>query len=147
MYPQKPLQITVFINPGIRCEVDWSGPTMKSADVQTGEIIKVYLFVAKFPYSQYFYVEPWLDMKQDTWLRCYIHMYQFLGGVPVRTVCDNLKTGVSNIQKKVISSSITRSAWKSLLYRNVPIGIRKPKQKEFVEDCWENRNCNHWKTP
>lgn len=68
---------------GIRCEVDWSGPAMKYVDTQTGEIIKVYLFVAKLPYSQYSYVEPCLDMKQDTWLRCHIHMYQFFGGVPV----------------------------------------------------------------
>ena len=75
--------------PGIRCEVDRSGPTMKYVDVDTGEIVTVYLFVATLPYSQYSYVEPCLDMKQNTWLRCHINMYQFFGGVPVRTVCDN----------------------------------------------------------
>ena len=49
--------------PSIRCEVDWSGPTIKYVDSNTGEIIKVYLFVATLPYSQYSYVEPCLDMK------------------------------------------------------------------------------------
>ena len=80
--------------PGIIVEVDWSGPTMSYVDIETGELITVYLFVATLPYSQYSYVEACLDMKQDTWLRCHIHMYEFFEGVAIRTVCDNLKTGV-----------------------------------------------------
>jgi len=52
--------------PGIATEVDWSGPTMSYVDRDTGEVIPVYLFVATLPYSQYSYVEPCLDMKQDT---------------------------------------------------------------------------------
>jgi transposase len=44
--------------PGIVCEVDWSGKTMSIVDRSTAEIIKVYLFVATLPYSQYSYVEP-----------------------------------------------------------------------------------------
>ena len=75
--------------PGEKAEVDWSGPTMHYVDTVTGEIITVYLFVATLPYSQYSYIEPCLDMKMDTFLRCHIHMYEFFGGVPVRTVCDN----------------------------------------------------------
>ena len=59
-----------------------------------GEEIKVYLFVSCLSYSRYAYVEPTLDMKMDTWIRCNIHMYEHFGGVPIRTVCDNLKTGV-----------------------------------------------------
>lgn len=53
--------------PGIATEVDWSGPTMSYLDRDTGEVIAAYLFVATLPYSQYSYVEPCLDMKQDTW--------------------------------------------------------------------------------
>ena len=43
--------------PGIITEVDWSGPTMKTLNDDTGEIIPVYLFVATLSYSQYSYVE------------------------------------------------------------------------------------------
>ena len=43
--------------PGIITEIDWSGPTMKILNEETGEIIPVYLFVATLPYSQYLYVE------------------------------------------------------------------------------------------
>lgn len=51
--------------PGSTIEVDWSGPTM-SILTTDGERIKVYLFVATLPYSQYSFVKPCLDMKQDT---------------------------------------------------------------------------------
>ena len=33
-------------------------------------------------------------MKQGTWLKCHAHANWFFGGVPMRTVCDSLKTGV-----------------------------------------------------
>ena len=64
--------------PGECAEVDWSGPTMH------------YLFIGTLLYSQYSYVEPCLNMKMDTFIRCHIHMYEYFGGVPVRIVCDNL---------------------------------------------------------
>ena len=66
---------------GERAEVDWSGPTMHYVDMTTGEIITVYLFVGTLPYSQYSYVEPCLDMKMDTFIRCHTRMYEYFGGV------------------------------------------------------------------
>ena len=63
--------------PGDAVEVDWSGPTMTYTVRTTGEVITVYLFVGTLPYSQYSYVEPCLDMKQHTWLRCHVHMFEY----------------------------------------------------------------------
>ncbi len=80
--------------PGAVAEVDWSGPTMSYVDTSTGEIRTVYLFVDTLPYSQYSYVEPCLDMKMDSFIRCHVRMYGYFGGVTTRLVCDNLKTGV-----------------------------------------------------
>lgn len=82
---------------GQSCEVDWSGPTLGRGlvDPITGEVSKVYLFVGVLPFSQKAYFEPTPDMRERTWLRCHVHMYEFWGGVPERTVCDNLKTGVT----------------------------------------------------
>lgn len=80
----------LIYKPGVIVEVDWSDSTMSYVDRTTGEIITVYLFTATLSYSQYTYVKPCLDMKQNTWLGCHIHMYEFYGGVPIRTVCDNL---------------------------------------------------------
>lgn len=76
-------------------EVDWSGPTMRLVDPATGEVRKVYLFVACLPFSRYSYVEPTLDMKQDTWLLCHVHAFSFLGGATPCIVPDNLRTGVT----------------------------------------------------
>jgi transposase len=132
---EKSLTNHLIHKPGIRCEVDWSGPTMKYVDTDTGEVIKVYLFVATLPYSQYSYVEPCLDMKQNTWLRCHIHMYRFFEGVPVRTVCDNLKTGVIRHPKEgdIILNQAYEELGNHYCTAIMPTGVRKPKQKASVE--------------
>jgi transposase len=121
--------------PGARCEVDWSGPTMKYVDTDTGEVRKVYLFVATLPYSQYSYVEPCLDMKQNTWLQCHVNMYQFFHGVPVRTICDNLKTGVIKHPKEgdIVLNSAYEELGNHYCTAIMPTGIKKPKQKASVE--------------
>ena len=86
--------------PGYAIEVDWSGTKMHLADRVTGEVIDVYLFVAVLPFSQYTYIEPCLDMKEASWIGCHVHMLEFFGGVPVKIVCDNLKTGVTEHPKQ-----------------------------------------------
>lgn len=49
---------------------------------------------ATLPYSQLAYVEPCLNMNEQTWIGYNIHMFEYFGGVTLRIVCDNLKTGV-----------------------------------------------------
>lgn len=57
---------TMHINrkPGEQVEVDWAGGPTTIIDPDTGEIIKAYIFVGVMTYSQYAYVEAFLDMKQ-----------------------------------------------------------------------------------
>lgn len=120
--------------PGVTVEVDWSGPTMNIL-THEGEKIKVYLFVATLPYSQYSYVKPCLNMKQDTWLKCHVDMFEFFGGVPIKIVCDNLKTGVIRHPKE--GDIILNESYESLgQYYSVaimPTQVKKPKQKASVE--------------
>lgn len=80
---------------GMSIEVDWSGPTMELIDPVTGTRSKVYLFVACLPFSRYAFVEATLDMKQDSWLRAHVSMFEAFGGSVPRIVPDNLKTGVT----------------------------------------------------
>lgn len=47
--------------PGQSMETDWPGGTLKLIDRITGEEIKVYIFVAALPYSQFF-------MRKDFWI-------------------------------------------------------------------------------
>lgn len=121
--------------PGVVAEVDWSGPTMSYIDTSTGEIIKVYLFVGTLPYSQYSYVEPTLDMKMDTFIRCHIHMYEYFNGVTTRLVCDNLKTGVVSHPKEgeIVLTADYEAMGEHYMTAIMPAGVRKPKQKASVE--------------
>jgi transposase len=121
--------------PGMVCEVDWSGSTMQIVNRTTGEIIKVYLFVATLPYSQYSYVEPCLDMKQNTWLKCNINMFEFFGGSTVRVTCDNLKTGVVSHPKQgdIVLNEKYEDFGNHYLTAIMPAGVKKPKHKASVE--------------
>jgi len=115
--------------PGIICEVDWSGKTMSLVDSFTGELVKVYLFVATLPYSQFSYVEPCLDMKQNTWLNCHVNMYKHFGGSTIRLICDNLKTGVISHPREgdIILNDKYEDLGNHYLTAIMPAGVKKPK--------------------
>ena len=121
--------------PGLEVEVDWSGPSMKYTNPDTGESVTAYLFVAAMPYSQKSYVEATVSMNEQAWLSCHVNMFQFFGGTPVKIVCDNLKTGVTSHPKKgeiiLNESYLTLGEYYSVAI--MPTGVRKPKQKASVE--------------
>lgn len=52
--------------PGEQVEVDWASDPATIIDPNTGEIIKVYIFVGVMTYSQYTYVEAFLDMNYSS---------------------------------------------------------------------------------
>ena len=87
------------------------------------------------PYSQYSYVEATLNMKQNTWLLCHVHAYEFFDGVAVRTVCDNLKTGVIKHPREgeIILNEAYEALGRHYVTAIMPTGVRKPKQKPSVE--------------
>lgn len=64
--------------PGDAMQVDWAGNTIPCYDSVTGIEEKAYLFVAVLPCSCYTYVEACDDMKQENWLLCHIHAYEYL---------------------------------------------------------------------
>ena len=121
--------------PGVKTEVDWSGPTMSYVDVVTGEMVKVYLFVSTLPFSQYSYVEPTLDMKMDTFIRCHIRMFEFFQGVTTRLISDNLKTGVVSHPREgeIVLTADYEALGHHYMTAIMPTAVRKPKQKASVE--------------
>ena len=81
---------TMHINrkPGEQVEVDWAGDPATIIDPDTGEILKAYIFVGVMTYSQYAYVEAFLDMKQKSWITCtcpYVRVFW--------RCCQNTRTG------------------------------------------------------
>lgn len=121
--------------PGIITEVDWSGPTMKIVNNETGEVYTAYLFVGTLPYSQYSYAEATLSMDQDNWILCHVNMFNYFGGTTIRLVSDNLKTGV--IKHPKMGEIVLNEAYESLGEHYgmaiMPTGVRKPKHKASVE--------------
>jgi len=119
---------------GESIEVDWAGTTLKLIDRTTGEDIKVYVFVATLPFSQYSYAEGFLDMKSSSWLTAHIHMFEYFNGVAETLVPDNLRTGVN---KPDYAEPIINESYRELAdhYQTVivPTRVRKAKDKSSVE--------------
>ena len=67
---------TMHINrkPGEQIEVDWAGDPAQITDPDTGEIIPAFLFVGVRTYSQYPYVEAFIDEKQRAWITAHVHI-------------------------------------------------------------------------
>lgn len=121
---------------GQTIEVDWSGPTMQLTNPTTGEPLRVYLFVACLPFSRYAFVEPKLDMRQDSWLECHLAMYDWFGGTTPRLVPDNLKTGVVKHPRdgEIVLNDAYRELAAHYSAAVLPGRPRKPKDKPSVEN-------------
>jgi transposase len=121
---------------GQTVEVDWSGPTMQLADPVTGGMRKVFLFVGCLPFSRYAFVEPTVDMKQDTWLRAHVSMFEFFGGSVPRIVPDNLKTGVIRHPREgeVVLNDAYREMAAHYSAAVLPARVKHAKDKASVEN-------------
>lgn len=69
-------------------------------------------------------------------LRCHVHMYEFWGGVPERTVCDNLKTGVTKHPREgeIVLNDAYEALGEHYMTAIMPAQVRKPKQKASAEE-------------
>ncbi|GAA3198695.1 IS21 family transposase [Microbacterium terregens] len=125
---------------GQTVEVDWSGKTMQLTDPATGQQTRVFVFVGCLPFSRFAFVEPTLDMKQDTWLRAHVAMFDWFGGSVPRVVPDNLKTGV--IKHPAEGEVVLNDAYRELAAHYsaavLPGRVKKPKDKASVENTVGN---------
>jgi transposase len=128
------LTMPIRRKPGEVMEVDWAGTTLQIFDRSTGDTIPAYVFIATLPYSQFSYVEAFLDMKSANWLIAHIHALEYFGGVPETLVPDNLKTGVTKAHRE---EPLLNEAYREFAdyYRTVivPSRVRRPKDKASVE--------------
>ena len=128
---------TMHINrkPGEQVEVDWAGDPATIIDPDTGEIIKAYIFVGVMTYSQYAYVEAFLDMKQRSWINAHIHMYEYFGGVARILVPDNCKTAV--IHNGGFKDQQVNETYQEMAEHYgtaiIPARVRAPKDKPNAE--------------
>ena len=121
--------------PGEQVEVDWAGDPAHITDPDTGEIIDAYLFVGVMTYSQYAYVEAFVNEKQQAWITAHVHMYEYFGGVARILVSDNCKTAVIHNggwysqQLNAVYHEMAEHYGTAI----IPARVRKPKDKPNVE--------------
>lgn len=84
---------TMHINrkPAEQVEVDWAGDSAHITNPDTGEILDAYIFVGVMTYSQYPYVEAFMNEKQPSRITAHVHMYEYFGGVARILVPDNCR--------------------------------------------------------
>lgn len=75
--------------------IDYVGPTVDIIDPLTGEIRTAAIFVAVMGASNYTYVEATWDQTLPNWIASHVRAFQFLGGVPLLLVPDNLRSAVT----------------------------------------------------
>lgn len=120
---------------GQQIEVDWAGDTASVIDRDTGEFIKVYIFVAAMSYSTYAYAEAFPDMKQASWIKANVHMLEYIGGVPKMIVPDNTSTAVNHNDIRN-EREINKSYQEFAEHYNtaiIPARVRRPKDKPVAE--------------
>ena len=122
--------------PGELIEVDWAGDTMTFLDVHTGRARKAYLFVAALPYSAFFYVEAFADMKLPAWLDGHLNAFESFGGAARLLVPDNLKTGVtkSDRYEPALNPAYAQMA-EHYDTAIMPARVRKPRDKAMAENA------------
>ena len=128
---------TMHINrkPGEQIEVDWAGDPAQITDPDTGEIIPAFLFVGVMTYSQYPYVEAFIDEKQRAWITAHVHMYEYFGGVTRILVPDNTKTAVihNNDWYNQELNTIYHEMAEHYNTAIIPARVRAPKDKPNAE--------------
>ncbi len=133
---------TMHINrkPGEQVEVDWAGAPAHLTDPDTGEIINAYLFVGVMTYSQYPYVEAFVDEKQPSWIAAHVHMYEYFGGVAKILVPDNCRTAVDHNKgwKDQRINAVYQEMAEHYGTAVIPARVRAPKDKPNAEGCVGN---------
>lgn len=124
---------------GEEVETDWAGDTMSYVDVDSGEIIPVYIFVAVLPASSYPFAYAYENMKTPNWIDAHVRTYTYFGGVPRITIPDNTKTAV--IKSDLVDPVLNRSYYEMARHYGttiIPARAGKPKDKAAAENMVGN---------
>lgn len=128
---------TMHINrkPAEQVEVDWAGDPAHIIDPDTGEILNAYIFVGVMTYSQYPYVEAFMDEKQASWIAAHVHMYEYFGGVARILVPDNCRTAVDHNKnwKDPRINAVYQEMAEHYGTAIIPARVRAPKDKPNAE--------------
>lgn len=123
-----------YYKAGEKLFVDFAGDTIPLHDEMTGAATKAYLFVATLGASNYTYAEAVLSQDLRSWIDLHVHTFQFFGAVPMITVPDNLRSGVTHPCRYEPDLNPTYQDM-ALHYGTtiIPARVKKPRDKAKVE--------------
>ncbi len=122
--------------PGEQVEVDWAGDPAHIIDPDTGEITDAWLFVGVMTYSQFVYVEAFINEQQRAWISAHVHMYEYFGGVAKILVPDNCTTAVNHRKSTWYTQELNTTYHEMAEHYGtaiIPARVRKPKDKPNAE--------------
>ena len=126
-------------NPGEKLMVDFAGDKLSYVDSETGEIVKVEVFVACMPYSDYTYAICVPSQKTEDFLFAIRMCLEHLGGVPPILTPDNLKSAViSNDRHEPKLNKALEDMGNYYHFVVLPCDPKEPTQKALVEDGVRN---------
>lgn len=120
--------------PAEQIQVDWVGDTGEVIDPDSGEILKIYVFAACLPYSNYLYAEGFYRTDEEAWVSAHVHMFTFFkGSTPILTP-DNTRTAVTkNTKDELIVNEQYRRMSEHYGCAVVPTRVRRPRDKGSIE--------------
>lgn len=121
--------------PGEKLMVDFAGDKLNYVDPETGEVIKVEVFVACMPYSDYTYAVCVPSQRTEDFIHALRMCLEHLGGVPSIVTPDNLKAAViSNDRHEPKLNKALEDMGNHYHFVVLPCDPKKPTQKALVED-------------
>lgn len=131
----KELTLSLERKPGEVMEVDWGGDTMDLlCDRVTGELQKVYLFVATIGNSDLYFARAFTDMKLNSWIQANTGALEFYGALPRIVTPDNTKTAVfSHVKYDPVLNATYREWAEFYSVAVIPARPRRPTDKNMVE--------------
>ena len=115
---------------------DFAGDTLSYVDRDTGEVIRVPVFVAVLPFSGYTYVEALVSMSRHHLLAALNNTLAFFGGVPQSLKSDNMSQFVKKANR--YEPTFDELAIQFSLHYNTTLlaaRVRKPRDKAAVESA------------
>ena len=122
-------------DPGHRMQVDFVGDTQGYIDLDSGEVIKVQVFVGVLPYSNYSFALAVPSQSTDDFLYALSKCLEFFGGVPQVLVPDNLKAAVIKADKyEPVLNKVLEDFAEHYGLVVIPARPKKPKDKPNAEN-------------
>lgn len=120
--------------PGNELYVDFAGDTMGYVHAETGEFVKVQVFVAALPFSNYAYALAVPSQTTDDFIYVLQCCLKALGGIPKILVPDNLKAAVIKADKyEPTLNKILEDFANHYGFVVIPARPGKPQDKSDVE--------------